>query len=52
MSKNWLLKWTEASKDQKFACSNNPGQNIWKKWSNLVNLDEERKVWYVFLHGF
>ena len=31
MSKNWSWKRTGLSKDQRFACSDNPRQNISKK---------------------
>ena len=31
MSKNWSLKETELSYDQKCACLDNPRQNIWNK---------------------
>ena len=31
MSKNWSWKRPGSSKDTKFACSDNPGQNVWNK---------------------
>ena len=31
MSKKWSWKGTGPSKDQKFACTDNPRQNIWNK---------------------
>ena len=49
MSKNWSWKRTGSSKYQKFACSENLGQNIRTKWSSPVKLDKKRKVWYLFL---
>ena len=30
----------------------NPGQNIWNKWSNPVILGRKRKVWYLLLRVF
>ena len=52
MSNNWSWKETGSSKDQNFACSDNPGQNILNKWSNPVKLERKRKVWYLFLCVF
>ena len=52
MSKNWSWKGTGPSTDQKFACSDNPGQNIWNKRSNPVKLERKRKVLYLFLRVF
>ena len=49
MSNNWSWKGTGPSKDQNFACSDNPGKNILNKWSNPVKLERKRKVWYLFL---
>ena len=43
MSSNWSWKGTGPSKDQNFACSDNPGQNIFNKWSNPVKLDRKKK---------
>ena len=52
ISRNWSWKGTGPSKDLKFACSDNPGQNIGTEWSNPVKLDRKRKVWYLFLCFF
>ena len=38
MSKNWSWKGTGPSKYKKFACSDNPGQNIWNKMEEKKSL--------------
>ena len=48
MSKNWSWTGAGSSKDQKFACSDNPYKIFGTKWSNPVKLDRQRKFGYLF----
>ena len=43
MSKNWSWKGTGLRKDKKFACSDDPGQNIWNKMEYSSKTGQEIK---------
>ena len=43
MSKNWSWKGTRPRKDQNFACSDNPGQSIWRKMEKSIKNGQEKK---------
>ena len=43
MSKNWSCKETVPGKDQKCACSDNSGQNIWNKVEYSSKTGQEKK---------
>ena len=43
MFKKWSWKGTGPSKDQKFACSDNPGQNIWTKLEKSSKTGQEKE---------
>ena len=43
MSKNWSLRETGSSYDQKYSSSDNPGRNIWNKMEKSSNIGEEKK---------
>ena len=42
MSKNWSWNGTGPYYDQKFACSYNPGQNIWNKMKQSSKTGQEK----------
>ena len=44
MSKNWSWKGTGPSKDKKFACSDNPGQNISNKMVYSRKTGQEKET--------
>ena len=48
MQKNWSSKWTGWSYDQLFACSDNPGQNIWNKMEKSSTTGQEKKSLSIF----
>ena len=52
MSKNWSWKGTGPSKDQKLLTQTIPDKIFGTKWSNLVEVDRKRKIWYLFLRVF
>ena len=52
MSKNWSWKGTGPSKDQKLLAQTIPDKIFGTKWSNLVEVDRKRKIWYLFLRVF
>ena len=41
--KKWSWKGTGVSKDKKFACSDNPGHNIWNKVKSSSKTGKEKK---------
>ena len=43
MSKNWSWKETAPINDQKFACSDDPRQNIWNKMEQSSKTGQEKK---------
>ena len=43
MSKHWSWKGTGLSYDQRFACSDNPGQNIWNKVEKSSKIAQEKR---------
>ena len=43
MSKNSSLEETGPKCDQKFVCSDNPGQNIWQKVKKSIKMGQDFK---------